>query len=152
LHHQEIVTVKPLPRILATTLLGVALMSQAAQPASPTDEATTRAVLEHHWKTFQGNDLDGVMADYTEDSVLITPGRTYKGLKEIRDNFISAFDVYPHATTAMQLNKSIVQRDIGYILWEATAPKLRLSFGTDTFIVRNGKIISQTYAGVSTPR
>jgi hypothetical protein len=75
-----------------------------------------------------------------------------KGLREIRENFESAFVVYPQSATTMQLNKSIVQRDVGYILWEATAPKIKLSLGTDTFIVRNGKITSQTHAGVATNR
>jgi hypothetical protein len=116
------------------------------------DEQTTREVLDHHWNTFQGNDLEGVMADYTEASILITPNRTYKGMQEIRDNFVSAFATFPNSATTMQLNKSIVQRDVGYILWEATGPKIRLSYGSDTFVIKDGKIISQTYAGVSTPR
>jgi hypothetical protein len=116
------------------------------------DEARTREVLEHHWKTFKDNDLEGTMSDYSEESVLITPNRTYKGLQEIRDNFVAAFAAYPKDATAMQLDKSVVQRDIGYILWEATAPKVRLSFGTDTFVIRDGKILSQTYGGVATPQ
>ena len=31
------------------------------------------------------------MADYTEESMLITPDKTFTGLKEIRENFIYAF-------------------------------------------------------------
>lgn len=92
------------------------------------------------------------MADYTEASILVTPNRTYKGMKEIRDNFVAAFAAYPSSATTMQLNKTVVQRDIGYILWEATGPKIRLAYGSDTFVIKDGKIISQTYAGVSTPR
>ena len=141
---------KYLALILSAAVFVAGHNSTAAETAVKADEAKTKEVLDHHWKTFQGNDLEGVMADYTEDSILITPNRTYKGLKEIRDNFVSAFAVYPKAATTMKLNKSVVERDIGYILWEANAPKLRLSYGTDTFIIRNGKIISQTYAGVAT--
>jgi hypothetical protein len=115
------------------------------------EEQKTAEILNHHWKTFHDNDLEGVLADYTEESILITPNRTYKGMQEIRDNFVSAFATFPKSTATMQLNKSVVQRDVGYILWEATGPKIRLSFGTDTFVIRNGKIISQTYGGVATP-
>ena len=124
------------------------MASVYADPPAGTDEGKTREVVNHHWQTFQGNDLDGVMADYTEDSVLITPRRTYKGLKEIRDSFVKAYTTYPASTTAMKLNKVVINRDVGYILWEASGPKVKLLFGTDTFIVKDGKIIDQTFGGV----
>lgn len=113
------------------------------------DEATTKKVLEHHWATFQANDLDGTMADYTEESVLITPDHTYKGLKEIRENFINAFKAFPKDNATLKLNKSVVSGDVGYILWEATTPTFNLTYATDTFIIQNGKIVRQTYAGVA---
>jgi hypothetical protein len=91
------------------------------------------------------------MVDYTEQSVLITPDKTYKGLAEIRENFVKAFAAFPKDSTMMTLNKSIVQQDVGYILWEATTPKFKLSFATDTFIIQGGKIVRQTYAGVAGP-
>jgi len=114
-------------------------------------EEKTKEVLEHHWKTFQANDLEGTMSDYTEESMLITPDRTYRGLNEIRENFVNAFAVLPKDSTTMRLEKSVVQQDVAYILWEATSPKLKITFGTDTFIIQNGKIIRQTYAGVVAP-
>ena len=138
--------------LLLAALLSVACQPKLAAVAPAVDEAKTREVLDHHWKTFQANDLEGTMSDYTEDSILITPNRTFKGLQEIRDNFVAAFATYPKDATSMQLNKSVVQRDIGYIVWEATGPKVRLPFGTDTFVIRDGKILSQTYGGVATPQ
>jgi hypothetical protein len=114
-------------------------------------EESTSKVLDHHWVAFKANDLEATMADYTEESVLITPDKTFKGLKEIRENFVFAFSIFPKDSSTLKLNKSIVHKDVGYIIWEASAPKLNLSFGTDTFIVQNGKIIRQTYAGVAAP-
>ena len=121
-----------------------------ADVAVVSEEATSK-VLDHHWEAFKANDLEATMADYTDESVLITPDKTYKGLKEIRENFIFAFSVFPKDSSTLKLNKSVVQQDVGYIIWEASAPKLKLSFGTDTFIIQNGKIIRQTYAGVAAP-
>jgi hypothetical protein len=112
------------------------------------DEAKTAAILEHHWKTFVDNDLEGVLADYTEESVIITPRKTYKGLTAIRENFVSAYEHFPKKSATLKLTKSVVNRDVGYILWNATGPKGVLSFATDTFIVRDGKIVSQTFGGV----
>lgn len=116
------------------------------------DEAETRAVLDHHWETFVANDLEGVMEDYTEESVLITPDATYVGLDEIRQNFINAFKAFPVQGGKLTLNQSKVVKDVGYILWEADVPEFNLTYATDSFIIRNGKIIRQTYAGVVVPK
>lgn len=123
---------------------------QSAANDSISEEATTK-VLQHHWDAFKANDLEETMADYTEESILITPDKTYKGLAEIRENFVAAFSAFPKDSAALQLDKNIVQNDVGYIIWQATTPKFKLSFATDTFIIRNGKIIRQTYAGVASP-
>lgn len=115
------------------------------------DEAKTKEVLDHHWNTFQANDLEGVMADYTEESVLITPDNTFKGLAEIRENFVNAFAAFPKDSTTMNLQKSVVNQDVAYIIWDAAGPKVKISYGTDTFIIKDGKIVRQTYAGVVAP-
>jgi hypothetical protein len=114
-------------------------------------EESTAKVLDHHWQAFGANDLEAVMADYTEESILITPDKTYKGLKEIRDNFVFAFTVFPKGSSTLKLRKSIVQQEVGYITWEATTPKTKKSFNTDTFIIHDGKIVRQTYAGLVAP-
>jgi hypothetical protein len=142
--------VKRVLAVLFAALLSVGFQSNVV--LAKTTEEVTREIVDHHWKTFRDNDLEGTLADYTDESILITPDHVYKGMKEIRENFVSAFGVYPKNATTMQLNKSVVQRDVGYILWEATGPRIKLSFGTDTFVIKNGKIVSQTYAGVATPR
>jgi hypothetical protein len=115
------------------------------------DEESTRVVLERHWQTFRENDMEGVMADYSEESVLITPDATYRGLAEIRRNFENAFAAFPRDQTTFHLDKSVTDRDVAYILWRADTPAFRLTYATDTFLIRGGKIIRQTYAGVAEP-
>ena len=122
------------------------------EQAPSIDEATTQSVLDHHMKSFQANDLEATLADYTEESVLITPDKTYKGLAEIRDNFVFAFSVLPKDSIIFKMNKSVVVKDVAYIVWEADTPKLMFSYCTDSFIVQNGKIIRQTFAGLVKPK
>lgn len=112
------------------------------------DEAQTQAVLDHHWDTFVNNDLDGVMEDYTDESILITPNGTFMGLEQIRGNFVNAFKAFPTQGADLTLNTNLAVKDVGYILWEAETPEFILTYATDTFIIRNGKIIRQTFAGV----
>lgn len=123
--------------------------SQQTTTADGISENKTKAVLEHHWQAFIQNNMEEVMADYSEESILITPDRTYKGLEEIQENFRNAYQTFPQAHTTFQLNKSVIVGDVGYILWQAKTPTLDLTYASDTFIIRNGKIISQTYAGVA---
>lgn len=117
-------------------------------PNSEIDEGQTKAVLDHHWETFVSNDLDGVMEDYTDESILITPNGTFMGLEQIRGNFVNAFKAFPTRGAELTLNTNLAVKDVGYILWEAETPEFSLTYATDTFIIRNGKIVRQTFAGV----
>jgi hypothetical protein len=132
-----------LPLILAGCSPGIKTVS--------VDEAVTKQVLDHHLETFMGNDLEGVMADYTEESILVTPDRTFTGLTEIRENFVGAFQALPNPGTTMNVVKSVVNKDVAYIVWTAITPTLNFKYATDTFIIHDGKILRQTYAGDVVP-
>ncbi|HEY9488805.1 MAG TPA: nuclear transport factor 2 family protein [Chryseosolibacter sp.] len=121
---------------------------QTQNASSEISETETKKVLDHHWEAFKANDLEETMADYTDESVLITPTATYRGLQEIRTNFVNAFKAFPSDSATFVLENSIVVKDVGYILWNSKTPTFNLTFGTDTFIIRNGKIVRQTFAGV----
>lgn len=125
--------------------------AQNEKPEDTISEDRTKEVLDHHWMAFKENDLEETMQDYTEESVLITPDATYRGLEEIRENFINAFKAFPKDSTTFTLDKTVVVKDIGYILWQAKTPTFTLTYATDTFIIRDGKIVRQTYAGVAGP-
>jgi len=143
---------KSLITLFFIVVLATSCATNTKMSSSASNEEKTKEVLDHHWKVFQANDLEATMADYTEESVLITPDKTFKGLAEIRENFVFAFGLFPKGATTFQLDKSIVNQDVGYIIWQATGPKIKVTFGTDTFIIRNGKIVRQTYAGVAVPQ
>jgi hypothetical protein len=132
-------------------LAAILLMIESCSPGSSNliNPELTQQVVDHHWKAFQENNLEEVMADYTENSILITPDSTYRGLAAIRGNFIAAFKAFPIGQNPLKLNKTVVERDIAYILWQANTPTFELVFATDTFIIQDGKIISQTYGGLS---
>jgi hypothetical protein len=126
------------------------LLSCAERDRSDTgiSEEKTKQVLDHHWIAFQSNNLEATMQDYTDESVLITPNATYSGLEEIRENFVTAFKMFPMDSSTLNLTKSVVVKDVGYILWQAKTPTFTLTYATDSFIIRDGKIIRQTYAGL----
>ena len=108
---------------------------------------STQAVLEHHLQAF-GEGLEAIMADYTDDSVVITPDATYRGLAEIRGFFTAFVEALPEGIwEAFTLKRQEVVGEVAYILWEAN-PWFPL--GTDTFVVREDKIAFQTFAAYAT--
>lgn len=140
-----------LPFVILMVVMACAEKPKVEQ-AMAFDEATTQSVLDHHMKTFLGNDLEGIMADYSEESVLVTPTNTLKGITEIRDNFARVFTLLPKDSISFKMNKSLVVKDLAYIIWECDAPKIKFEYGSDSFIIQNGKIVRQTFAGVVTPK
>jgi ketosteroid isomerase-like protein len=104
---------------------------------------STQAVLERHLQAF-GEGIEALMADYTDDSVVITPDATYRGLGEIRAFFTAFAEALPEGIwDAFTMKRQEVVGEVAYILWEANP---WFPFGTDTFVVREGKIVFQTFA------
>jgi ketosteroid isomerase-like protein len=104
---------------------------------------STQATLDHHLQAI-GEGIDAMMEDYTEDSVLITSDATHRGLADIRGFFTAFMGAMPAGMMdSFKLNRSEVAGEVAYVLWEAQ-PWFPL--GTDTFVVRDGKIVYQTVA------
>ena len=109
-----------------------------------TSAAQTEAVLGHHLQMFGATDLDGIMSDYTESSVFIAPDQTYRGMEEIRSFFAGMFPmVTPEFMAAFKMIKQEVSGDTAYILWSVDG---FFALGTDTLVVKDGKIAVQTFA------
>ncbi len=112
----------------------------------------TKAVLEHHLKAFGENDLAGIMEDYTAESVVVTPDSTYTGLASIESMFAGLFSAFPTEGTTINTDKIVVDNELAYIIWHGESPSLDVPFATDTFIIVDGKIMKQTFAGVINPK
>ena len=108
----------------------------------------TEATLAHHLQSLGGGLLEEVLSDYVEDSVIFTANETVKGLAAIRAFFDASIKgTPPDMLKAFTMLRQDVVGETAYILWKAE-PFVPL--GTDTFVVRDGKIISQTFTTFST--
>ena len=103
-------------------------------------EKQTEATLVHH---LQAMGVDDILSDYTEDSILFTPNGPVRGLAGLRA-FFEAFtkSATPEMMAAFKMIRQDVGDEIAYIVWKAE-PFVPLA--TDTFVVRNGKIMAQTF-------
>lgn len=102
-------------------------------------------VVRRHLQTFvEQQGLDAILSDYADDAWLLNEAITFRGKPAIRRffaDFIAALP--PGAIPAFALRNLRVEGEIAYITWSAGR---ELPHGTDTFVVRNGKIVSQTVA------
>jgi hypothetical protein len=106
-------------------------------------EVSTAAVLQNHLRAAKLG-VDAVMQDYTDRSVLITHDATYRGLAEIRGFFTALFSALPAGFfDELRMIRQEIVGEVGYILWERQP---QIARATDTFVVRNGKILVQTFA------
>ncbi|MFD0975336.1 nuclear transport factor 2 family protein [Salinimicrobium gaetbulicola] len=118
-------------------------------------EKTTEEVYGHHVQAFLDQDVDEIMKDYSENSVLITPdGEIHKGLEEIRATFDYAFPAIFPPQTRLDVSKEVIEGEVVFVTYTATdeaTGEMYMPFATDTFIIENGKIKFQTVAAVMSP-
>ena len=113
---------------------------------------TTKEILDHHWDAFTTQDLDMVMEDYDEGSVVITNMGTFRGLDEIEGLFTNIFDEFSQAGSTAELEMEEIEGDTAYIVWHGETPDNDYAFCTDTFRIDDGVITMQTFAGDVQPK
>lgn len=88
------------------------------------------------------------MEDYTDQSVLITPDATLSGLDSIRAAFTEFFGgLFKPGTYEFTMDRTVISGDVAHIVWHSDNEGVNILFGADTFLVRDGKIAVQTFAG-----
>src|ERR1700678_584815 len=123
---------------------GTAMTNSAAGSGGSTEE-----VLARHWRDFQAGDVESILKDYAPDAMVITAQATRKGVAQIRAAFETLFaEIMPAKTSTAKLGKEVVEGEVAFILWSGSSDKYKIPFATDTFLVRGGKIVRQTFAAV----
>ena len=105
-------------------------------------DRTPREVFAHHAQALGAGDLDGIVSDYTDDAVFITPAGVLRGKDGIRQAFTKLLSDVPNA--AWELPTQIYEGDILLLEWKAESARTRVEDGIDTFVFRDGLIRVQT--------
>ena len=113
---------------------------------------TTQSVLDQHLKCFGENDLNGVLADYSSDAVFFIPGTSLKGADAIRPFFEALLSEFAKPGASLTMREERVDGEYAYILWSAETADNSYEAATDTFVVRDGKIVAQSFAANIIPK
>jgi ketosteroid isomerase-like protein len=94
-------------------------------------------VLQRHGAAAESGDVDAIMADYTDRSVLISSRHGVLTGAAIRTFFESPADMTGFEVTALHIEGEVI-----FLTWKTAL----VSAGSDTFVIREDKIIVQTVA------
>lgn len=103
---------------------------------------TPQEVVVHHGKALVAGDLDEIVADYSDDSVVIASAGVARGRDEIRQVFVTLLDDLPRAD--WDLTTQVFAGDVLFLEWAALAAGSRAEDGVDTFVFRDGMLWAQT--------
>ncbi len=118
------------------------------------DELTpgTTTILNHHLSSFAKGDIDEIMKDYSEQSILFTPDGMFEGVESIKNLFSNFIPNYLPPDSDFKMIRQDVKGQTAYIVWSAESKNYRFPLGTDTFFIKDGKIIVQTFAAKIEPK
>jgi ketosteroid isomerase-like protein len=114
--------------------------------------ASTKDVLDHHLKCFDEGDLEGILSDYAPSAVLFTADGPLRGVNAIRPLFQAMVAEFGKPGATFSMKQQFVEGDHAYILWSAETADNVYELGTDTFVVRDGKIVAQSFTGKITAK
>jgi len=111
---------------------------------------TPQEVFAHHGQALAAGDLDEIVVDYGDDSVLITSAGVARGKDGIRAAFAKLLEDLPNA--AWDLKNLIFDGDVLFLEWAADSAANRVDDGVDTFVFRDGMIWAQTLRYTPRPK
>jgi ketosteroid isomerase-like protein len=109
--------------------------------------ASTKDVIDHHLKCFGEGDLQGILSDYASDAVLFTSDGPLRGADAIKPLFQAMVAEFGKPGATFSMKQQFVEGEYAYILWTAETADNVYEVGTDTFVVRDDKIVAQSFTG-----
>jgi ketosteroid isomerase-like protein len=109
--------------------------------------ASTKDVVDRHLEFFGKGDLKGILSDYAPGAVLFTSDGPLRGADAIRPLFQAMIAEFGKPGATFSMKQQSIEGDYAYILWTAETADNVYELATDTFVVRDGKIVAQSFTG-----
>lgn len=106
---------------------------------------TIMEILEHHNTAVLGSDYEGMIADYTEDAVLMTVSGTYKGKAEIGGALQQLMRDMPNMRPLDSPSNVLkTEGDTLLLRWSAESEAGRITDAVDTIVIKGDRIWRHT--------
>jgi SnoaL-like domain len=114
-----------------------------------TSVRTPQEAFQHHGQVLVAGDLEGIVSDYSDDAIIISPEGVLRGKEGVRQAFEKLLGDLPSAE--WELLSTNFADDILLLEWKATSETAKAEDGIDTFVFRDGLIRVQTLRYTLTP-
>lgn len=94
-------------------------------------------------------DIDGIVSDYTDDALFITPDGAKHGKSGVREGFVKLLSDVPHAKWELPTQ---IFEGTSFPRMEAESKNVKVEDGIDTFVSCDGMIPMQTVGYTVVPR
>ena len=128
-----------------------ATSNATAAASAPTPQAEIDAIMARHTETVKAANVDGVMADYADDAILVTPpgmvtpSGVFAGKAKVREFFtwLASPEILPGPKSMVSTNEMIAPDTVlfRWTQFQGTPQEVK---GSDVFVIRNGKIVFQS--------
>ena len=117
---------------------------QAARHLHNLAKMSPKDVIENHIQCFRDGDIIRILSNYSDDAILLTPDGVFKGRESI-ENFIRKLLKEFHRPGASRtVRKAVFEGNYAYVMWSAETPDDIYEFASDTFVIRQGRILMQS--------
>ena len=109
--------------------------------------------IERRIEAFGRGDIDAMVDDYTEESVIMTPMGNMVGAGQVRQmitRFVAEFGI--QGTTLEVIRKNSTEH-VAHFAWKAETARTIFKFGNETyFLDKDGKVIVHVFDGDMIPK
>jgi ketosteroid isomerase-like protein len=105
-------------------------------------ERTPEEIFGHHAEVLIKGDIEGILSDYADDAIIVSPSGVRRGKAGVRETFVELLGIVPDAD--WQVPITVFADDVLFIEWTARSAKATATDGVDTFVFRDGLIRVQT--------
>ena len=107
----------------------------------------SESVVKQFLANWDARNLEAMMASYTEDSAVLMPQqKPFKGKEQIHNLMKGFVDDFSKPGAVWDTYALMAEGQIVYILWKGETAANKFPFGSNTFVVKDGKIAYQTIA------
>jgi hypothetical protein len=103
---------------------------------------TPQQIFQHHAEALGAEDIEDVVADYSDDAIFMTPAGVLLGKAGVQHAFTKLLADIPRAE--WNLKTQLFENDVLFIEWTADSAKTKVDDGIDTFVFKDGFIRVQT--------
>jgi len=131
--------------ITLVVMAGVLALSPAARAGE--SAVQSEMVVKQFLANWDSRNLDAMMMSYTDESAVLMPGqKPFKGKEQIRSLMKGFVDDFSKPGAVWDTYDLTTEGQVVYILWKGETATNKLPFGSNTFVVEDGKIAYQTIA------